>query len=420
MPSSLTAWLSYIERIHFSTIDLGLDRLELVMKNLSLPKLAPLVITVAGTNGKGTTCALIENILLDAGYRVGVYSSPHLIDYKERVRINGVQLDEQEHCDAFSYIEHNRGETSLSFFEYATLAAFRLFTQHALDVVILEVGLGGRLDATNIVDPDIAVVTSLALDHTDWLGNTLEEIGYEKAGIFRKDKPVVCGCPNPPASIAAYADEIGADLYQIGYKFTYKINENSWNWHSGAFDLPDLPIPNIHMNNAATAIMVLGLTELELSDENIVAGLTNTLVAGRFQQISEHPKTILDVAHNPQAAEYLAQKLSNLNRGNGRVRAVVGMLHDKDINNTLRQVRDYIDDWYLADLDTERGATAKELQQVLDSLGTKKTSCYNAPIKAWYQAKKDAGANDILLIFGSFYTVSDVYGEVIDKKGTHD
>ncbi|UJF18776.1 bifunctional tetrahydrofolate synthase/dihydrofolate synthase [Vibrio sp. SS-MA-C1-2] len=413
---TLESWLSYLESIHSSAIDLGLERMEIVANKLSLIKPAPFVITVAGTNGKGSTCAILEAILLDAGYRVGVYSSPHIIDYNERVRINGEQLDNQHHINAFEYIESHRGETSLSFFEFGTLAALHIFKQQQLDIVILEVGLGGRLDSTNVVDHDISIITSLAVDHVDWLGDDINQIGYEKAGIFRKDKPAICGEPKPPASVAAYADEIGAELHQVGYQFSYKQHAKSWDWFCGAFDLTELPLPNLPVANAATAIMALGLAELELSDENIVAGLKQASLPGRMQTLSEEPLMIADVAHNPHSAKYLAEQLSAIKAEKAeaqsevgqdqtvKIHAVVGMLKDKDIAATLAEMDGIVDLWYPVSLTGVRAATAEQLQCHLPQ----GTLGYSETKNAIEAATLVASKNDIIIVFGSFHTIAAV------------
>lgn len=399
--SSLQAWLSYLENLHTSAIDLGLTRIEKVAKAHHLTKPAPKVITVAGTNGKGSTCAIIEAILLDAGYKVGVYSSPHLIRYNERVRINGEQLGDAAHSEAFSAVEQFREETSLSYFEFGTLAAFYLFKKHPLDVVILEVGLGGRLDATNVAEHDVSVITSLAVDHVDWLGDDINVIGFEKAGIFRTDKPAVCGQPEPPSSVAAHADDIGAELHQLGYQYTYQVEGDRWHWQCGAFDLTDLPLPSLPVQNAATALMALGVAELDIADTNIVNGLKQAKLAGRMEQVSSSPTVILDVAHNPHSAQYLANILSAKKKGDCRIHAVVAMLHDKDIKSTLAEMLGVVDQWYAASLEGPRAATANVLAEHLPACQT-----YQTPVSA-YQAALDAsdGQTDTIVVFGSFFTV---------------
>ncbi|MDE1340965.1 bifunctional tetrahydrofolate synthase/dihydrofolate synthase [Vibrio aestuarianus] len=402
--SSLAVWLDYLANIHTSAIDLGLDRVQAVAQKANLTKPAPTVITVAGTNGKGSTCAIMEAILLDAGYRVGVYSSPHLIRYNERVRINGLELSDEKHAQSFSFIEELRGEISLSLFEFGTLAALRLFQTEKVDVVLLEVGLGGRLDATNVVDHDVSVITSLAIDHVDWLGDDINVIGYEKAGIYRSGKPAICGQPKPPATVAAHADDIGAQLHQVGIQFNYElVSDTTWNWRSGRFELTQLPIPSLPLPNAATALMALGCAELDLSDVNIVSGLKNVTLAGRMQKISDAPTIILDVAHNPHSAQYLADRLQQ-RYAQRTIHMVVGMLHDKDVESTLKQLQPISSAWYPASLSGPRAAKAEELCRHLEQY----VGQFTNPVSAFEAAMAQAKENDVIVVVGSFHTVGEV------------
>ncbi|MGY3570344.1 bifunctional tetrahydrofolate synthase/dihydrofolate synthase [Vibrio paucivorans] len=410
--SPLTMWLDYLTNIHTSAIDLGLERVDAVAKKANLTKPAPKVITVAGTNGKGSTCALMEAILLDAGYSVGVYSSPHLIRYNERVRINGYELSDDKHTQAFDYIEKQRGDISLSFFEYATLAALRLFQTEQVEIVLLEVGLGGRLDATNVVDHDVSVITSLAVDHVDWLGDDINVIGFEKAGIYRPGKPAICGQPKPPATVAAHADDIGSEFHQVGIQYEYSLTgEDSWKWSSGAFSLDDLPVPSLPLQNAATALMALGCAELDLSDVNIVNGLRQAALPGRMQILADAPTILLDVAHNPHSAQYLVEQVNKQFSGR-KVHVVVAMLHDKDIEATLNVLATISGDWYPASLTGPRAATASELCQYIDSPVTS----YESPVAAFEAALTSANREDVILVVGSFHTVGEVL-EHWQKKG---
>ncbi|MGJ7094844.1 bifunctional tetrahydrofolate synthase/dihydrofolate synthase [Vibrio hannami] len=401
--SSLPMWLDYLENIHTSAIDLGLDRVEVVADKANLRKPAQTIITVAGTNGKGSTCSIMEAILLDAGYKVGVYSSPHLIRYNERVRIDGQVLPDQRHSQAFAFVEEQRGETSLSFFEFGTLAALKLFQEESVDVVLLEVGLGGRLDATNIVHHDVSIITSLAVDHVDWLGDDIEVIGYEKAGIFRSDKPAICGQPEAPASVAAHADDIGAKLYQVGYQFQYQEHIESWDWYCGAFDMKNLPKPSLPLPNAATALTALGVSGLEITDVNVVNGLKNAKLAGRMQKVSGSPVTILDVAHNPHSAGYLAEQLQK-QYPNKRIHCVLGMLKDKDIEATISVLKEVVSFWYLGSLEGPRAATADELKQYTPS----DAQVFGSPTFAYKEALITAAKDDIIIVAGSFYTVAEI------------
>ncbi|EJL6849587.1 bifunctional tetrahydrofolate synthase/dihydrofolate synthase [Vibrio cholerae] len=410
--SPLAVWLDYLAHIHTSAIDLGLERVQAVAQKAKLTKPAPTVITVAGTNGKGSTCALMEAILLQAGYSVGVYSSPHLIRYNERVRINGQDLADEMHTQAFAHIEQERGDISLSLFEFGTLAALYLFEQQKVDVLLLEVGLGGRLDATNVVDHDVSVITSLALDHTDWLGNDIAVIGYEKAGIFRSGKPAICGQPKPPATVAAHADDIGAKLHQVEIQFSYeKTSATTWNWRSGRFELTDLPIPSLPLPNAATALMALGCSGLAISDINIVDGLRNAQLAGRMQVISHQPTIVLDVAHNPHSAHYLVQQLTQ-RYPERTIHLVFGMLHDKDIASTVAELSPAVTHWYPASLSGPRAATAAQLCQYLPADITQ----YANPVSAFEAALTQAEAQDVIVVAGSFHTVGEVL-EHWQKRG---
>ncbi|QCR35461.1 bifunctional tetrahydrofolate synthase/dihydrofolate synthase [Nissabacter sp. SGAir0207] len=404
--SPLATWLHYLEHLHAQAIDLGLTRVRQVAERLSLLQPAPFVFTVAGTNGKGTTCRTLEAILLAAGLRVGVYSSPHLVRYTERVRIQGQELPEAAHCASFAALEAGRGDTTLTYFEYGTLSALYLFQQAALDVVILEVGLGGRLDATNIVDANVGVITSIALDHTDWLGPDRESIGREKAGIFRPGRPAVVGEPDMPHTIAEVAAELGAPLYARGEAWHFSAQPENWRWACGGRVLADLPLPQVPLDNAATALAALHYASpaLQVGEEAIRLGLQQAMLPGRFQTVSESPRLILDVAHNPHAAGYLAQRLAQLPKAPGAtVRAVVGMLADKDIPGTLACLAPQVDVWYCAPLEGPRGASAEQLAAHLTE------PRQFADVKsAWQQAMQDADDHDIVIVCGSFHTVAHV------------
>lgn len=401
--SPLAAWLHYLERLHAKPIDLGLERVNHVATGLNLLRPVPWVITVGGTNGKGTTCRLLEAILLASGMRVGVYSSPHLLRYTERVRIQGDELPEAAHSEAMAVIETGRGATSLSYFEFGTLAALQLFRQASLDVVILEVGLGGRLDATNIVDADVAVITSIALDHTDWLGPDRASIAREKAGIFRRGRPAIVGEPDRPATLDAAAADSGAVLYACDRDWWWHQDGQHWRWWDGLRELTALPLPAIPLENAATAVAVVGRLPFAVPEAAVRQGLREAALPGRFQCIGRASLTILDVAHNPHAAGYLARRLAALPR-TGKVRAVVGMLADKDIAGTLACLRGQVDVWYCASLDGPRAASAAQLAAHLDSDAQR----FEDVLSARHQAIADAAPEDCVLVFGSFHTVAPV------------
>lgn len=408
--SPLATWLSYLENLHSKTIDMGLERVSQVAATLKVKKPAPYVFTVAGTNGKGTTCRTLETILIAAGYRVGIYSSPHLIRYAERVRIQGRELSGAQHTASFAAIEAVREQISLTYFEYSTLSALWLFAQAALDVVILEVGLGGRLDATNLVDADVAVITSISLDHIDWLGPDRESIGREKAGIFRAGKPAVVGEPDMPQSIAETALASGALLIRCGSDWHYTVQPDRWCFQDMAGKLSELPLPQVPQPNAATALAALRASRLAVSEDAIRVGIRDATLPGRFQIVQTAPRVILDVAHNPHAARYLAERVRQLPK-TGRVLAVIGMLHDKDIAGTLACLEPVVDSWYCAPLGGPRGATAQQLACCL----AKGDVCQSVA-QAWQAAMSQATAQDTILVCGSFYTVALVMEER-EKRG---
>ncbi|MDN5988320.1 MAG: bifunctional tetrahydrofolate synthase/dihydrofolate synthase, partial [Hafniaceae bacterium] len=340
--------------------------------------------------------------------------SPHLLRYTERVRIQGEELSEADHCRSFATLEAGRGDISLTYFEYGTLSALQLFKQSALDVVILEVGLGGRLDATNIVDPSVAVVTSIALDHTDWLGPDRESIGREKAGIFRAGIPAIVGEPDMPLTIAEVAAEKGAQLYRRGDDWNFSATPRDWQWQDADTTWSHLPLPKVPLPNAATALAALRHCDLKVDEAAIRQGLETAQLPGRFQIVSEQPLLILDVAHNPHAAGYLAGRLQQLLEQRPatqprRVRAVVGMLEDKDIAGTLACLKPLIDDWYCAPLEGPRGAPAERLAEHLDE-----PNVFTDVESAWRTAMLDAAPQDIVIVCGSFHTVAHVMA-VLEK-----
>ena len=410
---SLSDWLSYLEKIHPSVIDLGLHRVGLVADRLGLRQLPATVVTVGGTNGKGTTCALLEAIYRAAGYRVGVYSSPHLLRYNERVRIQGQDASDAELCQAFAAVEAARGEVSLTFFEFGTLAALWLFRAAAPDLVLLEVGLGGRLDATNLVESDLAVVTSIALDHCDWLGDTREAIASQKAGIYRPGEPANSGEPNPPVTLAQTAQAIGAKLLQVGADFRRHEAEAVWHFQGARQQWRELPYPELPLDNAVTALAVVEQLSLPIDSAAIRTGLAGARLAGRMQLLRTQPQVTLDVAHNPHSAHYLARQLAA--RGKvGRRLAVAGMLKDKDIRQTLGELVELVDLWFLADLHGARAALAQELSAVLPSESAR--HCYASVADAYREALATAQEQDEIIVLGSFHTVAEAMAEELNSK----
>lgn len=400
----LSVWLDYLLAIHPTEIDMGLERVTQVATRLGALSLGcTKVITVAGTNGKGSTCRMLEQIMRAAGYRVGVYSSPHILNYNERVRIDGVDAPDSDFISAFETIEAARGDTSLTFFEYATLAGLLLFKQAKLDLVILEVGLGGRLDATNIIDADVSVVTAIDLDHQAYLGDTRELVGREKAGIFRKNRPAIVGDAEMPASVVEVANEKGALLKAVGQAFSYSQTRIGWDFRGEHWQFAGLPRPQLPLPNAATSLAALEQLWPELSEEAIRSGLASARLSGRMEHISEAPLIILDVAHNPHAARYLAQRLDEL-QAKGRVYGVCGMLKDKDIEGVMQALAPSIDSWLLVTLHNERGADAGRLQKALpDGCDARE---FEQMQDCWQYLKPKLDAEDVVIVFGSFYTVS--------------
>lgn len=420
-PTSLNDWLTRLESLHPKAIDMGLDRVAAVGRDLGLKFACP-VITVGGTNGKGSTCAMLEAILLQGGYRVGLFTSPHLLHFNERARINGEIATDAMLCDSFAVVEAARGQVSLTYFEFTTLAILKLFADAGLDAVILEVGLGGRLDAVNIIDADVAIVTSVDLDHTEYLGDTREKIGFEKAGIFRAGRTAICSDPVPPASLVAHAEAIGADLWLFGRDFNYSGDKQQWNFggrsqRRNALAYPSLRGANQLLNaSAALAALEALRLRLPLSAQEVRTGLVLLDLPGRFQVLPGRPAVILDVGHNPHAAATLAQNLDNMGF-HPYTYAVFGSMADKDIAGVLAQLGDRIDHWCLTDLPLPRGASAESIRERLLATGFKPGSgagtessleCFASPEKAYLNARSRAGENDRIVVFGSFLTVAGV------------
>lgn len=411
IPKTAQDWLAYIEALHPKLIAMGLDRVQAVANKLHLTS-SFTIITVAGTNGKGSVCAMLNQIYLQAGYSVGCYTSPHLIRYNERVQVNQQEISDDDLCAAFAAVEAARGDVALTYFEMGTLAAMWHFCQAQLDVVILEVGLGGRLDAVNIFEPKCSIVTAIELDHMEFLGGTREKIGFEKAGIFRTQKLGICGDENPPNHLVEYAAEIGANLALINHDFLVKKTAEGWQYLAGDvnFFMPDLGLSgDFQHNNAACvlyAVQQLNAT-LPVSQADIYRALSTVQLSGRFQKIHTQPTIFVDVAHNPHASISLAQNLAarpNL----GKTLAVFAMLADKDIAGVVRAINKQIDAWYLADIPIVRGATAQELKQILNLNVPKIPKQLFANVaSALAAAYKDAEKNDRIIVFGSFYTVAD-------------
>jgi dihydrofolate synthase/folylpolyglutamate synthase len=407
---SLGQWLSYLESIHPSAIDMGLERVKDVADAMSLTLSQSLVITVAGTNGKGTTCRLLEQSLLSQGKTVAVYSSPHLIDYCERVRINGELAQQQSFVDAFELIENARGDITLTYFEFSTLAAMKMMQDWQVDIAILEVGLGGRLDATNIIDADLAVITTIDLDHQDWLGNTREKIALEKAGIMRLNGNAVIGDLFPPSTLYDVVDELQVNARWATKDFTsvVEVEHSEWQWKGEKHTFTQLPYPKIPLQNATTALAALEMLNLLPDHAALKTILRDTTMPGRQQKISEQPLVVVDVAHNPQATASMQEWLSRYKVDKYRV--VVGMLKDKSIAETLAPLSSLNAVWYVASTQGVRGCEAQVLENALVNAGTtiENIATYENVTLAYESALEDYQSNELILVFGSFVTVADV------------
>jgi dihydrofolate synthase / folylpolyglutamate synthase len=407
---TVAAWLEYIESLHPKVIDMGLERVLQVANRLTLKFTCP-VITIGGTNGKGSTCAMLSTLYVNAGYKVGTYTSPHILTYQERVQVNQINIDDISLCNAFAAIENVRGDTDLTYFEMGTLAALWHFCQQQLDVVILEVGLGGRLDAVNIIDADCAIVTNVDLDHTDYLGDTREAIGFEKAGIYRKNKIAICGDENPPNTLLNYAKTIQAQVKVIQRDFTIKKNGTGWTYidEKGHLSIPQLGLKgDFQSANAAIAIYAVRQLNQRLPvEENTLTYSLQTLhLMGRFQYLQTNPDVIMDVAHNAQAAESLVANIKNLSV-NGKVVAVFSMLADKDIQQVVKRLSPFVAEWHIAKLEMPRGATLAELNHVLKQHVTDKQIFeYDSVANASEMAYNKLEKNDKMIVFGSFFTVA--------------
>jgi dihydrofolate synthase/folylpolyglutamate synthase len=411
MKRDLTAWLDYQQRIHPRDIELGLDRVRTVWQRMGAPSPAPVVITVGGTNGKGSTVAFLDAMLRAAGKRVGCYTSPHLLRYNERIRVDGADVPDAWLIDAFERIDAARADVPLTYFEFGTLAALWIFAQSGIDVAVLEVGLGGRLDAINIIDADVAVVTTVDLDHQDWLGNDVDTIGREKAGIFRANRPAIIGSIDAPRGLLDEAQRIGARLIRAGSDFEALVGDRRWIWMSGDITL-ELPLPSlaapVQVNNAATAIAALhALTDrIEWNPEAIETGARDASLAARLQRFSKSgaPDFVVDVGHNPQAARILAMWL----RANAptRTSAVFGALSDKDVAGIVAPLDASIETWFIGglDADTPRGLSADALRaRMVSARAPVSFASVDAALAA---AARASGPDDLVVAFGSFFVAA--------------
>jgi len=419
---ALGDWLDFIGRQHPDAIALGLDRVREVWARMGTRIDCP-VITVAGTNGKGSVCATLDSILRASGRRVGLYTSPHLLRYNERVRISGAEASDDALGEAFAAVEQARRGVPLTYFEFGTLGSFWLFARESLDALVLEVGLGGRLDAVNVIDADCAVITGIALDHMDLLGDTRESIGREKAGIMRAARPAVIADPDPPASVLREAKRIGARAVLLGRDFGYRVQPSQWDFWGPAGRRAALAHPALRgasqLRNAAAALAALDVLrgQLPVAMQDVRRGLAEVELPGRFQVLPGRPQVILDVAHNPEAARALAANLSAAGFARETL-AVFGMLRDKDIAAVAQAVAPQVTRWHLAGLGGTRGASSAELGRILAAAGVAAPlKEHNTPAAAFAAARSEAGEDDKIIVFGSFLTVAEVMQAVAAGSG---
>lgn len=419
---SLANWLEWQEGFHPRSIDLGLERAAGVFKALNPENNKPPTIIVGGTNGKGSCIAFLEAIYRAQGYRVGAYTSPHILRYNERIKIDGLAVSDAIICQAFERIDAVRNEVSLSYFEFGTLAALDIFWRSGLDVQLLEVGLGGRLDAVNIIDSNVSLITSICIDHVDWLGETREAIGYEKAGIFRTGVSAVVGDLNPPESLILSAVEKKTPLLRINHEFEYQINQHRWDWYCNKqAEYLSLPSPGLkgehQYRNASNVLMAL--TEMQdylpVSEQSIHQGLQNIQLKGRFQLIEGDIPVLLDVAHNPQAVRALRSYLEDCFSGK-KIHAVFSMMRDKDIKAVIEIIKPVINHWFISPLNTPRAARMSFMQDCFRQCKLSNVAfAYKDFSEAFSAAEKNAKNGDLILIFGSFFLVSEYLAKIEDK-----
>lgn len=419
MTKTLNDWLAHLERLHPTTIELGLDRVRDVASRLDLDTGNSRVVIVGGTNGKGSTVTLLAEILKAAGRTTACYMSPHITYYNERVLLDGQMASDETLCNAFAEVEAARQGVSLTYFEFGTLCAMVVFARHRPDWIIYEVGLGGRLDAVNIAEPDISILTNVALDHMDWLGDTREKIGFEKAGIFRPGKPAIYGEADMPASVAAQAASLQAPVYQQGRAFLWsRSSDGTWSWQGSSaagekVSRFSLPATRVNLDNAACALQALTLLEPTITEAAIHKGLEVTRLEGRFEQLSDLPAVVVDVAHNTHAVDNLIEQLDRQFPGRS-LHIVIAMLADKDSREAVRRLSAIPARWYVGQLAGERGASSKILYNHLRDWGVATLSQHDSVNQAFDEARRQAGSDDVILVTGSFLTVSAVKGMLAD------
>ncbi|CAA6815323.1 MAG: Dihydrofolate synthase (EC @ Folylpolyglutamate synthase (EC [uncultured Thiotrichaceae bacterium] len=414
--NSLEAWLEWQQSLHFSEIDMGLARMQLLASRLDILRFPFPIISVAGTNGKGSSVSMLDAIYQAAGYKTGAYTSPFLYHYNERITISGEPCSDAEIIQVFEQIEDAREDTTLTYFEFSTLAALLLYKQKGVDIALLEVGMGGRLDAVNTWDADVALISSIGIDHVKWLGDNREVIGHEKAGIMRTGRAVICGDPNPPESIKKHALAIDAKLQQTGMDFSWQHQNDTWQWSNDRRSYERLPKPNLQggyqYQNAANVLAVIdALSEqLPVSEEAIHQGLTAVKLQGRLQIIQSSPQIVLDVAHNAHAATELAKWLES-QPCRGRTLAFFSMLSDKNIQDVLSHLHTFVDEWIIFPLEDERGFTKSELERAVAQAGNLQVCTVHESIKsAWEACQSTLHEDDQVIVFGSFSVLAEFKG----------
>lgn len=427
--SSLESWLQYISSVNPREIELGLGRTQRVAARLGLVKPAPLVVTVAGTNGKGSCVATMEAVLQQAGFKTGCYTSPHIRVFNERIRVNAINVTDESLIEAFEAVDEARNNETLSYFEFATLAGLYLFTKNRVDVALLEVGLGGRLDAVNIVDADVALISSIGIDHTDWLGNDIESIAAEKAGIMRPGSPTVFGGVNPPAAIVERARQLDSPLLVSGRDFHVQEDavNATWRWSgqdhrnaSAPVSWPDLPTPSLMLSNVAASLQALQLLPIDLEIEQVAVALDRLGLTGRFEKrrdLRSGRTVIFDVAHNPDAMQQLAIRLQRYkaqNLGAGPIVAVLAVMADKDVTGMITALEYCVDIWYIAQVDEARSMAVDEVAQTMKDVGIAsdlgQVLQFDSVESAYRAACDQTATKDTVLVTGSFFTVAAVHG----------